>query len=182
MVDLMQYFGAKPIDNSYSHSLKAAKYFVCPSEQRKRMGNWGFGSAPTRPFSAVTIGYSYIPTLTAWNSTASVLDNFKYGGAQAYWQAPTGVRKKFTRVIDNSVLMIEEAVTAWNTVSANESQQLLWPNGFYAMYYYCRPSNYPSDSGPSFYHNRTSNFLYKDAHVSNHPLGTNWNIDWQLKE
>jgi prepilin-type N-terminal cleavage/methylation domain-containing protein len=170
-VRIMPYLGVNVIGEgkSLSLNLASAKYFICPSEQRANMGAGDYSSVP--------LGYSYMATLTAWNSTASPLQQRQYGGARAYHQSwKDNAHKRLNRVSDNSVLMIEQAVTKKNVVTI----PYLYPDGSYAMSHYSEPSNFPHTNGASFYHNLNSNFLYKDGSVQTHHLGTTWNSDWQL--
>jgi prepilin-type N-terminal cleavage/methylation domain-containing protein len=174
-VKLIPYFGLSAQYTTIFSNTHGMKHLICPSERGQWDGPMGtFGTVPAS-FTGHPTAYSYVPTLSAYNEGA-IPANGPYGGWQAYYGGK--VEKRFTRISDNSVIMIEEPTSGCYGSSAGTWR---FANGRYSMAHYSEPGQYPSSNGASFYHSRGSNFLYKDGSVQKHQLGTDWdNTTWTL--
>lgn len=161
----------------YFNYPSAMKFFSCPSVKEPWNINHTYGTAPAS-FSGLPLAYSYAPTLTAYNQSA-IPSTGRYGGVIAYFQASNyGACKRFNRVSENSVIMIEEPVSG---CAVAFTPNYVFANGYYSLSYWSESPYYPSDSGASYHHGKRSNFLYEDGSVRLHPLGTTWNSNWQVE-
>jgi prepilin-type N-terminal cleavage/methylation domain-containing protein len=155
--------------------------FACPAVPLDLVGSSNAGTP---------VGFSYTPTLTAWSATCPLLTSgAPYGGYQLYFNSPAELGgKRFSRVTDRSVGMIETWVSEYASTTYNGTvYSILRPplvGAFYTMYYNSMlpyALSAPNNSA-TFAHNGSSNFLYKDGSVLSSPLGTKWNLNWQLEK
>ena len=174
---LFPYMGLKTQWTSYYTNPQAWKYFVCPSEKREHIiDGSGFGTAPAST-AGLPIGYSYLATVSAWGENDPRI-NGTYGGYIFALNSQKG--RKMNKVINNSVLFIECASSAFANPGASVPTYLIPYKAASGVYeQYSEPAEYTYEKGASFYHNGFSNFLYKDTSVRSHKLGTTWNNEWQ---
>ncbi len=176
-VKLMPYLGLTTQYSTIFSNAHGMKHFTCPSEKGQWGGAFQTWGTPPASYKALPIAYSYMPTLSAWGPT-DVPAQGQYGGWQSHINAPATFGKRFTRVSDDSVIMIEQPTAG---CYAGGSGTWRFANGRSSYDYFSEPSHYPSSSGASFYHDRGSNFLYKDGSVQKHQVGTLWDNDtWTL--
>jgi prepilin-type N-terminal cleavage/methylation domain-containing protein len=153
-----------------NRNLHASKYFVCPSET---------GQFANSSYSSYPVAYSLLPTLTSISTGDSYYNQSQYGGwMKTYSSAERGTSKKLMKVSDNSVLLLESFANK-NYTSGLAAYCYLYAYAGYTRINYNYRSMYPNDAGSNFYHNQSSNYLYKDGSVKKHRMGFGFNVDWQ---
>ncbi len=181
---LFPYMGGTGQYSSFYTNSKNWRYFACPSENRQHMiAGYGYGTDPGN-YSSIAVGYSYEPTVTAYNQ-ANYETKTIWGGVVPfvnYLSYMPKLHKRFTTVSDHSVLYFDSACTAYAVPGGSFPNYLIPKKGSGSYEHNSEPAYYDSKAGAaSFYHNGNSNFLYKDGSVQSHRLGTQWNNDWQLE-
>ena len=165
---LAPYYGVRKPFNVWSSKglciQDLSKYLTCPSEEGKKIAD----AAERAAFQRDHVISNYVYTCT--DSDRSNLR--QWGGL---YTVPTGGgtydNKKWRYVKDNSIIAEDAFIR-----EKDGTYSYSW--GYYA-YYYKRPqgiSNYysSSESGlykPSFAHNKTGPFLFKDGHVTVYKAG-----------
>ena len=174
---LAPYYGVRKIfgrsDELGLHPTDCAKFLSCPSEHGDRIVNPEDRAQFDRKF--IVSNYFYTLTSNDRSNTGST-----WGGG--IYKLESRQSKKITQVIDNSV--IAEEAFVMNKISTTKPLGL--GDGFWSSYYK-RPEgvnswNSPSERSysPSFVHNNTGNFLFKDGHVRvARANGFFVNVDWQ---
>jgi prepilin-type N-terminal cleavage/methylation domain-containing protein/prepilin-type processing-associated H-X9-DG protein len=124
--------------------------------------------------SGLQYAISYGPTLAAYNEP-DTYSPARWGGLTYCRSIPAGnklgytIAKKMLKVPGGSVLVTEQMRDKRGAIGAD--------NGFCTPSYTNDPLSYPKWSA-DYCHNRTSNFLFADAHVESLTYGTKFDNDW----
>lgn len=127
------------------------------------------GSCPSYPNAPIVT--NYIGTVSAQDKAAADAISGPYGGWQRYHDS-CREGKYLRQITDNSVIMIEMP-----------SYYYIW-NGYLYPYHFSM-AGYTNISHPNwsaaYWHNNSSNFLFKDGHIEKFKRGTQFSNNWQLK-
>jgi len=155
-------------DNSKLTLTTASKNFACPSERFKYLGD-----VDRSYIGTASIVSSYMGTV-CFDSEATITKvNGRYGGWQVCLNSVK--LKRFSDILPGSVIMSELAITNYASFDSNSAT-----NGFYPPTW-VRPleiNGIPNNKAP-WYHNRSSNFLFNDGHVSRYHYGTKFDTQFR---
>ena len=155
-------------DNSKMTLTTATKNFACPSERFQYLADTDRGYIGTTPIVS-----SYMGTV-CFDSEATITKvNARYGG----WQVCVNSTKlkRFADILPGSVIMAEMAVSNYTNFDSASAT-----NGLYTQTW-PRPvetNGLPSKMAP-WYHNRSSNFLFNDGHVTRYHYGTKFDTQFR---
>lgn len=166
-VSLMPYYSGKGVSSSSAY---ASKILRCPSE------NFNCLTADRNRIDRSKILTSYMGTVVGGNPESSGV----WGGIQ--YKTSSSVYKKVRQTTPGSVIFIEMPVTKWSYYDFGYGAA-----GLFSVESWPYPA-YTSDPASvtdwriavsaSFYHNNSSQFLFKDGHVSNYRRGVQFNGNW----
>ena len=151
-----------------------SKTFFCPSHERVYLNKVSSGTAMQNLPSDVAATSSYQPTV--YGAKLSEIPGGQYGGWFTAREDGLKIPKKFDKVIDNSVILIEKKY--WDVLD------LYGVKYTYAAYWnlaeFANPFSKPGYAcfTPDYRHAQSSNFLYNDGHVVSHKVGVSFTKDW----
>jgi prepilin-type processing-associated H-X9-DG protein len=147
----------------------ASKNFTCPSERFQYLAD-----ADRSYITTASIVSSYMGTVCFDSEAAITKINNRYGG----WQVNVNATKfkRLSEVIPGSAIMAELAVTSYSNFDSSSLT-----NGLYVSTW-PRPTEtnlgYPNKMAP-WYHNRNSNFLFVDGHVTAYHFGQKFDTQFR---
>lgn len=168
--ELAPYYGInKPIGVANENGLNpqdCAKFLTCPSETGEKITD----ETARAKFRRDRIFSNYFYTCHDSGSKDTVTAQRSWGGLQ-YW-ANTVDRKKVHQITDNSIIALDAFVMQLWGASYDYSygffgEHLKRPQGINNYF----STSEPSDYKPSFSHNNTGPFLFKDGHVTAYKAG-----------